>query len=271
MTLTTTTKPTRALARGLEVIRVLNERRSTPIGLLSERTHLSRATLLRVLNTLDAAGWIYRYRIDGHYRLSSEVCRLGQHLLTADRLVESAAPILDRLYGEVGWPSDLAVRTGQGMLILESTRRAHPEIGNHHPLDVHMPMLWSAPGRAYLAFCPAAEREAILDGLRDCHERQDQAIHDRWWVEDLLANTRARGYGAIEPSGRDRRLNGKRSLGAMAVPVKADGQIRACLSLVWIERDDTPGRVSSEWLLALQTAAQEIAHRLHFREAADAP
>lgn len=271
MTLTTTTKPTRALARGLEVIRVLNERRSMSISLLSRRTRLSRATLLRVLNTLDAAGWIYRYRIDGHYRLSSEICRLGQHLLTADRLVESAAPVLDRLYGELGWPSDLAVRAGHGMQVLESTRRAHPEIGNHQPLDVHMPMLWSAPGRAYLAFCPAAEREAILDGLRDSPGRRDQAIHDRWWVEDLLASTLARGYGLIEPNGRDKRPNGKRSLGIMAVPVKAGGQIRACLSLVWIERDDDPERMSGEWLPALRTAAREIAARLRHREAADAP
>lgn len=253
------TKPTRALARGLKVIQVLNERHRTPLSLLSERTGMSRATLLRILNTLDAAGWIYRYRADSHYRLSSKICCLGQHLLTIDRLTESAAPVMDRLYAQLELPSDLAVRKGRAMQILESTRRAHPEMGSRSLLNEHFPMLWSAPGRAYLAFCPAAECEAILDGLRDSPEHPDQAIHDHRWVEDLLEETRARGYGLAE------------SGCAIAVPVKTNGQIRACLSLVLIEREDDPVSMAGERLPVLLAAAQEIADSLRRHEAGDTP
>lgn len=262
-----TTKPIRALARGLEVIQVLNERHSTPLSLLSEQTGLSRATLLRILNTLDAVGWIYRYRANGNYRLSSKICRLGQHLLTVDRIAESAAPVMDRLYREVGWPSDIAVCTGHGMQIVESTRRARPKIDNL-PSD-HAPMLWSAVGRAYLAFCPTAERELILGNLRDSPECLDQAVYDQRWIEGLLEDARARGYGVAEPDG-ERRLNGKRGLGAIAVPVRTNGCVRACLSLVWIEGEDNLCRISGEWLPTLLAAAQEIADSLRWREAQDA-
>ena len=75
-------KSVRSLARGLEVLRVLNEQQGTSLSLLSERTGMSKATLLRILNTLTEAGWVYRYRADKHYRLASEVCTLGQHVLT---------------------------------------------------------------------------------------------------------------------------------------------------------------------------------------------
>lgn len=266
-------KPTRALARGLEVIQVLNERHSTPLSLLNERTGMSRATLLRILNTLDAAGWIYRYRANGNYRLATAVCRLGQHLLTVDRIAESAAPILDRLYQQVGWPSDIAFCTGQSMQILDSTRRMRPEIGNHNPLDIHAPMLWSALGRAYLAFCPAAEREAILDRLRDSPARLDldQATCDQRWIEGLLEDTRASGYGVAEPDSEGH-PNGKRGISAMAVPVRTGGRIRACLSLIWIEGEDEDSlcRMVGEGLPVLQDAAQEIADRLRRQEARDA-
>jgi beta-glucosidase len=68
---------------------------------------------------------------------------------------------MNRMYEELGWPLDLAVRASHGMRVLESTRWRHPEIGHRSPPNAHIPLLWSALGRAYLAFCPAPEREAI--------------------------------------------------------------------------------------------------------------
>lgn len=264
-----TAKPIRALARGLEVVRVLNEQRNIPLSLLSERTGMSRATLLRILKTLDRAGWVYRNRADSHYRLASDVCQLGRELLTLDQLVESAAPVMDSLFDAVGWPSDIAVYSRSGMQIVESTRRMCPEIGNLNPVGEHAPVLCSALGQAYLAFCPMPEREAIFEKLRTSSERSNQMIYNRHWVARLLADTRARGYSVTESGCCGNCWSGIRGLGAMAVPVTSHGQIRACLSLVWIKSEDSRERMA-EWLSALLAAAQEITDSLHRREMRDA-
>ena len=263
-------KSIRALARGLEVVRVLNERHSTSLNLLSDRTGISKATLLRILNTLTAAGWVYRYRADKSYRLRSEVCLLGQHVLTLDRITEIAGPILDALYETLGSPSDIAVCTGHGMRILDSTRKASSEGDGHGLLDGHSHMLWSALGRAYLAFCPAAEREAILDNLRHSPDRLDQAVHDICWVKQLLDQTRARGYGVAE-SGYCRQYPGaEHTFEAIAVPVRRGGRTPLCISLVWSDDEASPEQIHEEWLPPLQRAAEKIGDALQQGEAKNA-
>ena len=123
-------------------------------------------------------------------------------------------------------------------------------------------------GRAYLAFCPANEREAILHSLRNSPEPQDQAVQDHGWVDKLLKDARIRGYGHYE-AGLGKRLNGLHRSSSIAIPVRTDGRIRACLSLVWCVDDNDWGRVMGKRLPALMAAAQEIAARLRQQEAAD--
>ncbi len=263
-------KPTRALARGLEVIQALNERHSTSLCLLREKTGMSRATLLRILNTLDAAGWVYRYRADSSYRLASAICTLGQHVLTTDRIAERAGPVLDALYEATGWPSDIAVCNGHGMRVLDSTRRCRPELGSHDLLAGQVHMLWSALGRAWLAFCPAAEREAVLERLRRSADELDQAAHNHAWVQQVLEETRARGYAVAAPDYARNRLRSPHALEAIAVPVEADGRVLACLNLVWMVENARPPRIDDAWLPALRYAAEQIAAALSRGEARNA-
>lgn len=263
-------KSIHALARGLEVIQALNERPATTLASLSQRTGIPKSTLLRILKTLIAREWVYRYRTDSRYRLTSQVCDLGRHVMTVDCIAEAAGPVLDQLHKAVGWPSDIAVCNGYGMRVLDSTRRLRSRMDVHNPLDGHFHMLWSALGRAYLAFCPADEREVILDRLRRSPDPLDQAGQNRSWVENLLGETRGRGYAVAEPGYCKRHLNCQHGLETIALPVQAGGHVQACINLIWIGGRDGSGRVHELWLPALRAAARRIGDALHRRAEQDA-
>lgn len=258
-----TAKSIRAITRAVDVIWVLNERPSTPLSLLSDRTGLSRATLLRILNTLQAMGWVYHCRADGSYRLTSTICHLGEQIYTHDRVVEMAAPVLDRLYQQTGLPSDLAVLSEGRMRVLETTRRFHPQIHKGRLLDARLHLLPSELGRAYLAFCPSAERKALLEKLRHSPDCLDRLAHRQQQVGELLAKTRQQGYGEADPGYYRSQLGSVMDLGAVAVPVKTDGRVTACINLIWIEDDQYPVAIHANQLRPLSEAATTLAASLH--------
>ncbi|TMJ92612.1 MAG: hypothetical protein E6G77_25305 [Alphaproteobacteria bacterium] len=97
----------RGLERGLLVLQALE---TNPIASLHEihlATRISKPSLLRILNTLERAGYVSRRLVDGHYRISS-FARVGRKRDRYDRVAEAAAPVLDRLCQKVRWPSDAA-------------------------------------------------------------------------------------------------------------------------------------------------------------------
>src|SRR5438046_2785704 len=86
----------RGLERGLLVLQALQ---TNPIASLHEihlATRISNPRLLRILNTLERAGYVARRLVDGHYRISS-FARVGRKRDRYDRVAEAAAPVLDRL------------------------------------------------------------------------------------------------------------------------------------------------------------------------------
>src|SRR5262249_60697722 len=60
-------------------------------------------------------------------------------------------------------------------------------------------ILRSASGRAYLAFCPGAERQAVLRRLRDRDVAGHELAHDAAAVRRMVTATRRRGYSGRAP------------------------------------------------------------------------
>src|SRR3546814_1378343 len=97
-------KSIRALARGLDVLKALQERPATSLHDLHGDTGLSKPTLLRILRTLEEAGMVHRAIGDGRYRVSARVRFLGRDLSDHDAIAEQAAPALHRLCRRILWP-----------------------------------------------------------------------------------------------------------------------------------------------------------------------
>ena len=97
-----------------------------------------------------------------------------------DRVAEAAAPVLLRLCEKVKWPSDLFVPAGDHMERRETSRPRSPfMLQPMWPgLSSRVAWLTTGVGRAYLAWCPEKERQAILRRLRRSRNPQDWLVRD---------------------------------------------------------------------------------------------
>lgn len=247
-----------ALERGLAVLRHVQDRPGVTLHELHIYTGLAKATLLRALRTLEDSGFVARRLADGAYLPSGMSSAALPRAAFHERLVEIITPTLARLSRRIPWPTDVAVRDGTTMLVLESNRRLTSISVNRQVLGFRPHMLWSAMGRAYLAFCGDAEREEILDLLRRSNREENRAARDTRRIAQVLADTRARGYAVRDARHAGIDVAASRQVSAIAVPALGGGRVVACLNCVWLTDLLPEAEVAQRYLGALRSAAQEI-------------
>jgi len=256
-------KQIRALMRGLQVIESMNQS-DFPMSLneIHKVTKLDRATLLRILQTLEDAGWVYRGLGDKCYRITYQIHELGLKVSTNDALAQLAVPVLEKLQGELVWPSDIAIYNGTSMEIVETTRKRTPFIINREIMGARPDMLQSAMGRAYVAFCPDREREAILYRLRNSDTKEGELARKETRVKALLNDIRNKGYAEREAGYWGNVGNYGGQVSAIAVPIMLMDEVQATMNLVWLTGTSDQVQIEEVYLTHLQRAAAEIANLL---------
>ena len=197
-------KPIRAFDRGLAVLATLNRHGSATALALSRESGIPRATVYRLLQTLQDAGYVGRGTADDRYHLRLKVRGLSEGFQDEQWISAIAGPALAALTGRLAIDRNMVGR--------------------------EMPVLGSSAGLAYIAFAPAAHREALLDLLAASDNPNDGLARDRTQVGRLVAATRRRGYGlrqggALWPH-----------TGSIALPVRAGGRLLGCINTVWMAR-----------------------------------
>lgn len=230
------TKQIRALARGLAVVNAIDSA-SGPVSLgeLHHATGIDRATILRILATLEQEGWVYRGMGDKRYRLTYRLHDLGEHVSVHDAIAQVAAPFLEQLQEELVWPSDIAIYDGQGMAIIETSRRRTAIVLNREVVGYRPSMLKSAMGRAYLGFCDERRLGSILDRLKQQGGEEGRLASDDGYIRRLREGIQQRGYAQRDPSVFPLPSASEEEFDAIAVPVIVMGDVQACLSLVWVK------------------------------------
>ena len=256
-------KAIRVLQRAAEVLRSLERRPGSALAELHADTGMPKPTLLRILATLEGERMVRRAMADGSYhsRVSFlRPARADQKLLD---LADAAAPHLVALRRNVVWPSDIGVRRGYYMRLIESSRRVSSLAMHRDGVGFRIDMAVSAVGRAYLAFCPEAERIRLVEHMRAHPARYPgSAAIDDARMKRVITETRARGYAV-----RDSAFGGlgwladeeDDKLAAIAVPVMSGTAVLACLNLVWPRRLQTEAQVARRYLGELQRTAAAIA------------
>ena len=111
-----------SLQRGLEVLHAMDQMSAVTLAELHHQTLIPKASLLRILKTLQECGWITRNQVDGRYVRTPAPGRpeaKDAHWLRLTALAAGPRAVLQR---KVPWPCDLAVRDGASMLILDTHR-----------------------------------------------------------------------------------------------------------------------------------------------------
>jgi IclR family transcriptional regulator, mhp operon transcriptional activator len=252
----------RSLERGLKVLRAVQDVPAASLHDLHHATGLPKPSLLRILSTLEREGMIRRRLDDGLYCIRTRLAHVPRRHGRFDYLAEAAAPVLDRLCHKIIWRTDLAVPARDHMEFCETTRRISP-IAFRSPGGIGYKINWllTAPGRAYLAFCPAEERQRILALLRTTGNPQDRLAHYPERLDAILATVRRRGYATRDPTFSGGYYNRPFDDGCsgIAVPIVARNRVRGAINIVWVRPATTVEEMVVQHLGDLQAAASEIA------------
>jgi IclR family mhp operon transcriptional activator len=219
------TRPIRALIRGLDALTVLNLRNGATVSEVAQEIKLPRTTTYRILETLSHAGYVYRDATDDRYRLTIMVRGLSDGFDDEAWVTQAARPFINELGKDIIWPVAIASLSGTQMMVRETTDHRSPLAVERYSAGFRVPMLATSSGRAYLAFCPASQRDSILELLARSNREEDRPARDPGAVRQLLSEVRAQGFASAT---RVRRVSDEASI---AVPIMVDERVLAAVSI----------------------------------------
>jgi IclR family mhp operon transcriptional activator len=150
-----------------------------------------------------------------------------------------------RFTEEHGWPLYLATISQGAIVIRHSTAPESPMSFEGAGLNARRPVLISALGRVWLAFCAEEERRAILRDV-GVTRRQEAA------VDQVLQRVRRDGIAFTQPP-RPTRIHG------MAVPIRRGSRMLGSLSMRFPRSAMTEDEVARRFGRRLQSLARAIA------------
>lgn len=218
----------RAFKRGLDVLQEVNRSGGIRAGDVARALDLPRPTVYRLLETLEELGYVARSASDDRFRVTRLALSLGDGYDPSVVICQAAAPYLAELSKTLVWPVDLSTYENAAMVVQETTHSRSPLSIDRGMIGKRLPMLRTSAGRAYLAACPARERDLIIGHLRRIDEADDRPFLDQGGLDQMIAETAARGY-AIRSEGE---YNPKTA--SIAVPIVRNEIVFGCISIIWI-------------------------------------
>ncbi len=252
--------PVIALARGLELLRVINEQRQSTVGSLHKATGLDKATIVRMLETLEHEGYVLRCEEPKAYLPTGRSLLLSQgydrHVWTGN----VAEPILNEFRRQIQWPSDVAVFDHDAMIVAHTTRQHGALMISRRP-GFRFPLLGTSLGRAYLAFCTEADCERIVTRLADDPEPSNElARHPRRFAR-MLSEIRQTGFAVMDDAYSRSVFAG--SVWAFGVPVMSHGTLFASMNIMLLRGAVSREEGIRQYLSPLRESAAKIAEALN--------
>jgi IclR family transcriptional regulator, mhp operon transcriptional activator len=244
--------PAQVLLRGLSLLEALNRRAVGAVEELAHDTRLPKSTVVRLLNILVTAGYVRRLPKRGGYSLAERVLGLSWGFRSEDAVVEAARPILAAFTAEHKWPVSIATLAVDVMRIRATTLQDSPFAIDRERINRRVPLLASALGRAYLAYCSETERQSIIALLRNSRRPVDRPAGDPGYLAALVRGVRRAGYAVTPPIAND-------PIAGLAVPVSRGSRVFACLTMRYPRRAMTEAEAVERYLRPLRQAARAIA------------
>lgn len=181
-----------ALARGLALLDAFN-RSDSSLGNaeLADRTGLTKPTVSRLAYTLALHNYLAFDPRSRQYRLGPRAIRLGAIALATTNVRTLALPLMQQLAAGSHFNVGLGTRDDLQMVYTDAIEGAALIALRLFP-GSRIPIASSAMGRAYLASCPPAERDEILDRLRPRYG--DDWGRIRKGIDDAIIEHERYGY-----------------------------------------------------------------------------
>jgi DNA-binding IclR family transcriptional regulator len=155
------------LARGLEILRCFTPEKAL-LGNkeLAHRTRLPKPTVSRLTYTLSHLGYLKTDHLSSKYRLGPAVLAIGYPLVASMTLRQVARPAMKVLADYAGGSVSMGVRDRVNIVYVETSRSNSTLAYQLSDIGLSQPIAATAIGRAYLAACSPAERDAVCNQLR---------------------------------------------------------------------------------------------------------
>lgn len=250
------------LVRGLDVMLALNRMPGAAASAtqLSAVTGLHRTTVKRLLETLKSEGFVTYICDNNSYRLGARAQQLSEGYRPEAGVCEVARPLMRELTERLLWPCSLVTRHGDRLMVREATHQVSPLSFHSGVMGASLPLVRTAAGRAYLAFCGDEERDLLLRMLREREDDEGAFARDQRTVRMHLDAIRERGFAVNE--GND--WIGRGRYGAIAVAIRSKDGVAACLDMVFsklaIKVDEATRKFAPELLstaAAIETRTQD--------------
>lgn len=210
----------------MAILELLNRQPFTRVADLQTATGLPAPTIVRILETLSALGYIEQVGRMVGYRLTEKVRDLSAGFTGLSEIFSRARDALLNVTSDLGWPAALATLDGTTMVVRLSTIPESPFSHAANTLNKRLDLLTRAHGRAYLAFCQSDERRCLYRRL--CEVELSRLTVDELAarMEPILRQARHLGYAE-----RAHEIDPQTS--TLAVPVVDDGHIVATLGVTF--------------------------------------
>jgi DNA-binding IclR family transcriptional regulator len=254
------------LERGLRILAEFSAREPV-LGApeLSRRIGIPRTTTFRLLQTLEALGFLERVNGDRNFRLGVAVLRLGFEYVNSLELTDFGTPILERLRDATGLSTHLLIRDRRDVVFVAKAQSHEPlfssvkvHVGTRLPAHatVHGHVLMGDLSLAALrTLYPETQLEKYTDRTPATVDELDERVRE----------CAALGYGLSEASF-------ERGISVVTAPVRDhSGSIVAAVAATVPRSDIGADEEKSRLVETICAAAMELSTRLNYRATASDP
>lgn len=186
-----------ALQRGLHLLgQFSRDERELTGAELSRRLGLPRASVFRILQTLEQLGFIERVGDSASYKLGIAVLRLGFEYLASMELTEHGRPIIEDLCMATGLSAHLVVRDGREVVFVAKSA-GRSLMFNTIQVGARLPAHATVLGRILLADLSLADLGALYAGV-ELLAHTPQTPTTLAALKQLVDADAQRGYGVSQ-------------------------------------------------------------------------
>lgn len=254
-------QPVTAALRVLEVLAAVNRLGTRAnVAEIHHLTGIDKATVVRMLETLIAAGYVLRDKVQPVYHPTGKTLSLStaydRHRAVIDIVSDDLADFRQR----IGWPSDVALFDHDAMLVVQSSRQNEP-LHFKRASGFRAPVLATSLGLAYLANCPESEREEYLTRAAADPAMWNDLARNRPLLETKLEAIRAQGYATMEESYSRSFYESK--FFSLGVAIMTPERIFGAINVIYLRSALTEKAAKEELLGPTRNVAARMAEKLN--------
>ncbi|SDL87452.1 IclR family transcriptional regulator [Bacillus sp. OK048] len=218
-----------ALVRGLEILKLFGEERSTlSLVEIAKELDVSRTVPFRLLYTLQSLGYLSQDEATKRYSLTPKVLEIGFSYLSSLKLPEIAQPYIENLRDETGASCHLSILDGHEVVYVGSAPVRGISAINVN-IGLRLPAHATANGKVQLAYQSKEQLNMVLYGshLKPYTQRTQTDLLD---LQQELEGIRYSGYAISR---------GELTLGihSVAAPIfDRSGKVLAAVNVVGTEK-----------------------------------